>query len=118
MIANEVMQILIPKYYRMWGDYGDPLVMMFERLYKTYPGMFARMFKKMRELRISLATMTNLIFLRLFTTSCSSGAQKALGRYFVSPPMPQIDIRVFQSWSPSCNWESYPCPWNSDISSI
>ena len=79
MIANEVMRVLIPKYYRMWGDYSDPLVVMFEGLYKTYPGMFARMFKKMRELRISLASYDEPIFHRLFTISCSLGHRGRLG---------------------------------------
>ena len=96
MIANEVIRVLIPKYYRMWGDYDDPLVVMFERLYKTYPGMFARMFKKMREIRISLASYDEPYLSQVVYYFMFFGAQRALGRYFVSPPMPQIDLRAFQ----------------------
>ena len=96
MIANEVMRTLIPKYYRMWGDYNDPLVLMFERLYKTYPGMFARMFRKMKELRISLVSYNEPQLSQVVYYFMFFGAQKALGRYFVSPPMPMINIGVLQ----------------------
>ena len=95
MIANEVMRILVPKYYRMWGDYSDPLVLMFERLYKNYPGLFPRMFQKMRELRATLSEFedsSQVVYYFMF-----HGAQRALGRSFVSPSMPPIDFRVFQT---------------------
>ena len=96
MLANEVMRVLIPKYYRMWGDYNDPLVLMFEKLYKTYPGMFSRMFKKMRELGISLASYSDPYLSQVVYYFMFFGAQKALGRYFVSPPMPTINMGTFQ----------------------
>ena len=96
MLANEVMRVLITKYYRMWGDYNDPLVLMFERLYKTYPGMFSRMFKKMRELGVSLARYSDPVLSHVVYYFMFFGAQKALGKYFVSPPMPMIDLRAFQ----------------------
>ncbi|MHB2036159.1 MAG: hypothetical protein ACYCPW_05385 [Nitrososphaerales archaeon] len=95
MIANEVMSVLVPKYYRMWGDHSDPLVQMFERLYKTYPGMFSRMFQKMRELSVTLSEFedpSQVVYYFMF-----HGAQRALGRSFVCPPMPQIDFRAFQT---------------------
>ena len=53
MIANEVMRSLISKLYRMWGDYNDPLVQMFEGLNKTYPGLFPRMFENSGDSRYS-----------------------------------------------------------------
>jgi len=96
MIANEVIRQLAPRFYRMWGNYGDPLVLMFERLYKSYPGMFPRMFQKMRELHISLAGLSDPYLSQVVYYFMFYGAQRALGRHFVSPPMPQIDLASFQ----------------------
>lgn len=97
MIANEVMSILVPKYYRMWGDYNEPLVQMFERLYKTYPGLFPGMFQKMRELRVTLSEFEDHYLSQVVYYFMFYGAGRALGRFFVSPPMPQIDLRAFQA---------------------
>jgi len=95
MIANEVMSALIPRYYRMWGDYNDPLVQMFERLYKSYPGLFPRMFQKMRELHVTLSEFedsSQVVYYFMF-----HGAQRVLDRSLVSPPMPQIDFHAFET---------------------
>ncbi|MHB8567269.1 MAG: hypothetical protein ACYC7D_13190 [Nitrososphaerales archaeon] len=97
VIANEVMHSAVPRFYRMWGDYNDPLVVMFERMYKTYPGMFPRMFRKMQELRISLEGLLDPLLSQTVYYFMFYGAQRALGRYFVSPPMPLIDIRVMSN---------------------
>ncbi|GEM_PF-4906463 len=97
MIANEVMRYKVPRFYRMWGDYNDPLVVMFDQLYRSYPGMFTRMFQKMRELRVSLEGLADPFLSQLVYYFMFYGAQRALGRHFVSPPMPQIEFRAFQN---------------------
>jgi hypothetical protein len=96
VIANEVMKVLVPRFYRSWGDYNDPLVVMFDQLYRTYRGMFPRMLQKMRELRISLSGLEDPYLSQVVYYFMFYGAQRALGRYFVSPPMPPIDLLAFQ----------------------
>lgn len=97
MIANEVMRQLVPRFYRMWGDYNDPLVLMFERMYNSHPEMFPRMFHKMQELNVSLAGISDPALSQIVYYFMFYGAQREIGRLFVSPPMPQIDLRAFQS---------------------
>ena len=55
MIANQAIRRIASQFYRGWGDYNDPLVVMFDRIYGDYRGLFPRMFQKMRELRVSLS---------------------------------------------------------------
>ncbi len=58
--------------------------------------MFPRMFQKMRELHISLAGLSDPYLSQVVYYFMFYGAQRALGRHFVSPPMPQIDLASFQ----------------------
>ena len=97
MIANEVIRYLKPQYYRMWGDYRDPLVQMFDSFYRNYPGMFARMFQKMKQLRISLEGLQDTYLSQVVYYFMFWGANRALGRSFVSPPMPEIDLRMMSN---------------------
>jgi hypothetical protein len=94
MIANEAMHAIVPNYYRMWGDYNDPLVLMFDGLYRGNQGMFPEMFQKMRELRVSLSgysdpELSHVIYYFMFYA-----AGEQVGRYFVSPPMPPINPKL------------------------
>ena len=91
VIANRAMKKIVPQFYRSWGDYNDPLVVMFERLYSDFRGMFPRMFQKMRELGISLVgyeepRLSHVIYYFMFYA-----AGRQLTNYFVSPPMPPIN---------------------------
>lgn len=92
VIANEALRKLIPEYYRRWGDYNDPLVLMFDSIYREYPGVFPRMFQKMRELRVSLARyaepdLSHVVYYFMFYAA----GKNTVSNYFVSPPMPPVN---------------------------
>lgn len=101
VIANEAMHKLVPEYYRRWGDYNDPLVLMFDNLYREYPGVFPRMFQKMREAGITLTRyrepeLSHVIYYFMFYAA----GDKHVASYFVSPPMPPVNplqISQFES---------------------
>ena len=96
MAANEVINKLASSYYRMWGDYNDPLVLMFDRMQKQHPHMFAKMFQKMRELGVRLGGLdephlSHVIYYFMF---CASDSE--VGRFFIVPPMPPINPTLMQ----------------------
>ena len=91
VIANEAMQRLVPRFYKMWGDYNDPLVVMFDRLYHDYRGMFPRMLQKMRELRVSLEGVGEPYLSHIIYYFMFYGAGRPVANYFVVPPMPAIN---------------------------
>jgi hypothetical protein len=91
MITNQAIRRIVPEYYKGWGDYNDPLLIMYDRLYSEYSGMFPRMFQKMRELNVRLSEyeepyLSHVVYYFMFY-----GAGKQLGNYFVVPPMPPIN---------------------------
>jgi hypothetical protein len=95
MIANQAIRKSVPEYYRRWGDYNDPLVVMFERFYNQYPGIFPKMFQKMSELKVNLSRfqepyLSHVVYYFLFY---ASGGQE-LSKYFIAPPMPPINPRT------------------------
>lgn len=92
MIANQALRKLVPEYYRRWGDYDDPLVAMFEKFYDEYPGLFPKMFEKMRELRVNLSRykepyLSHVLYYFMFY---ATGGQQ-ISNYFVAPPMSPIN---------------------------
>jgi hypothetical protein len=91
MIANQALRKIVPQYYRAWGDYNDPLVVMFDRLYSDFPGMFSKMFGKMRELRVSLQNLDEPYLSHVVYYFMFYGASRQLVNYFVVPPMPPIN---------------------------
>ncbi|MGI0091535.1 MAG: hypothetical protein ACREBS_07490 [Nitrososphaerales archaeon] len=95
MIANQALRKLVPEYYRRWGNYNDPLVVMFQKFYDVYPGMFPKMFQKMRGLGVVLSRfeepyLSHLVYYFMFY---GAGQQK-ISNYFVAPPMPPINPRT------------------------
>ncbi|MFI5419953.1 MAG: hypothetical protein ACHQ1H_03200 [Nitrososphaerales archaeon] len=94
MIANQALRKVVPQYYRAWGDYNDPLVVMFEQLYNDFPGMFPKMFAKMRELRVSLQNVEDPRLSHTVYYFMFYGAGRQLVNYFVVPPMPPINPRI------------------------
>lgn len=91
MIANQALRKIVPEYYRRWGDYNDPLVVMFERLYDDYPGMFPRMFQKMRELSVGLARFEDPYLSHVVYYFMFYGAGRQISNYFIAPPMPPVN---------------------------
>lgn len=92
MIANEALRKLVPEYYRKWGDYNDPLVLMFERIYSDYSGVFPKMLHKMMELGVELSRyrepeLSHVIYYFMFYATGS----KQVSNYFVCPPMLPIN---------------------------
>ncbi len=98
MIANQALRRLVPEYYRKWGNYSDPLVVMFERFQNDHPGMFPKMFQKMRELGVTLPRyqepyLSHVVYYFIFY---GAGSQQ-ISRYFVAPPMPPINPTIIVS---------------------
>jgi len=96
MIANQAIKSTVSQFYRQWGDYNDPLVVMFDRLYSDFRGMFPRMFSKMRELGVSISglqdpNLSHIVYYFMFY-----GAGKQIANYFVVPPMPPINPNLIQ----------------------
>lgn len=92
MIANQALRKLVPQYYRRWGDYNDPLVVMFEGFYNEYHDMFPKMFEKMRELGVNLSRfdepyLSHVLYYFMFY---ATGGQQ-ISNYFVAPPMSPIN---------------------------
>jgi hypothetical protein len=94
MIANQALRKIVPQFYRAWGDYNDPLVVMFDRLYSDFPGMFPKMFAKMRELRVSLQNVEDPRLSHIAYYFMFYGAGRPLVNYFVVPPMPPINPKL------------------------
>lgn len=94
MIANQAMRKIVPEYYRRWGDYNDPLVIMFENLYSEYPGMFSRMFQKMRELNVDLRKFEEPYLSHAVYYFMFYGAGRELSEHFIVPPMYFINPSV------------------------
>lgn len=97
MIANQAIRKLAQQYFRLWGDYNDPLVVMFERLYNEFPGMFPRMFQKMQELKVSLTQfsepyLSHIIYYFMFYAA----GKNELANHFVVPPMSAINPKWIQ----------------------
>jgi hypothetical protein len=84
------MKRVVPEFFRRWGDYSDPLVLMFERLYNENPGMFPKMFRKMKETGVSLGGFSEPYLSHVLYYFMFHGAGRQLGNYFV-PPMPPIN---------------------------
>lgn len=92
LIANEAMRVNVPEFYRAWGDYSDPLVLMFERFYMEYEGIFPRMFQKMQQLRITLQSYSEPYLSHVAYYFLFYGARSInLANDFVVPPMPQVN---------------------------
>ena len=96
MAANEVMNKVASSYYRMWGDYTDPLVLMFDKMHRESPKMFAKMFQKMRELGVKLGRLdeprlSHTIYYFMFLAGGSE-----VGRLFIVPPMPSINLTLIK----------------------
>lgn len=94
MIANQALRRLVPEYYRKWGDYGDPLVVMFEKIYGDYQDIFPKMFQKMRDSGVVLSRygepdLSHVLYYFMFYS-----AGKQISNYFVSPPMPPVNPRI------------------------
>ena len=92
MIANVVLRQLVPEYYRRWGVYKDPIVLMFDEIYRQYPEVFPRMFKKMRVSGVRLSDyqepyLSHIVYSFMFHGT----GDKHVVRYFVIPPMPQVN---------------------------
>jgi hypothetical protein len=92
MIANEALHRLVPEHYRQWGDYNDPLVLMFDGIYKKYSGVFPTMLQKMKELGVTLSRygepeLSHVIYYFMFYAA----GDKQIANYFVSPPMPPVN---------------------------
>jgi len=91
MIANQALRKTVSQYYRAWGDYNDPLVVMFDRLFGDFPGMFPKMFLTMRELRVSLQNLEEPYLSHVVYYFMFYGASRQIVNYFVVPPMPPIN---------------------------
>ena len=92
MIANEAMKGRVPEFYRRWGDYNDPLVIMFEKFYNQNEGMFPRMFQKMKQLQISLQLFSEPYLSHVIYYFMFYGARSTdLAKHFVVPPMPSVN---------------------------
>ncbi len=96
MIANQAIRRIASQFYRAWGDYNDPLVVMFDRIYDEYRGLFPKMFQKMRELRVSLSGLEDPYLSHLVYYFMFYGAGRQLTNYFVVPPMPPINPKRIQ----------------------
>lgn len=96
MIANQALKSTVSQFYRAWGNYNDPLVVMFDRLYSDFRGMFPRMFQKMRELRISLDGLQDPFLSHTVYYFMFYGAGRPVANYFVVPPMPPINPNLIQ----------------------
>jgi hypothetical protein len=94
--ANEVMRRIVPQFYEQWGDYNDPLVQMFAFFFRNYDAMFPRMMQKMQEMKVSLEGLIDPQLSHLIYYFMFHGANKNIGRYFVSPPMPRVNYSIFQ----------------------
>jgi hypothetical protein len=96
VVANQAMRAVVPQFYRMWGNYNDPLVVMFDRLYNDFHGMFPRMFQKMRELNVSLSGLQDPYLSHTVYYFMFYGAGRQITNHFVSPPMPPINPSLIQ----------------------
>jgi len=97
MIANQAIKRIASQYYGAWGDYNDPLVVMFDRIYSEYRGIFPKMFQKMRELRsVALSGLEDPYLSHVVYYFMFFGAGRQLTNYFVVPPMPPINPRWIQ----------------------
>lgn len=96
VIANQALKSTVSQFYRMWGNYNDPLVVMFDHLYSDFHGMFARMFQKMRELRISISGMQDPYLSHNVYYFMFYGAGRQVADYFIVPPMPPINPNLIQ----------------------
>jgi hypothetical protein len=94
MIANEAMHRIVPNFYRMWGDYKDPLVLMFDRMFRENKTTFPKMFQKMQQLEVSLSAYSDPELSHVVYYFMFFAAGEEIGRYFVSPPMPPINPKV------------------------
>jgi len=96
MIANQAIRRIVSQFYRTWGDYNDPLVVMFDRIYNDYRGLFPKMFQKMRELHVSLAGLEDPYLSHVVYYFMFYAAGRQLTNYFVVPPMPPINPKWIQ----------------------
>ena len=96
MIANQAMRRTVSQFYRAWGNYNDPLVVMFDRLYNDFRGMFPRMFHKMQELRVTISGLSDPYLSHTVYYFMFFGAGKQVANYFVVPPMPPINPNLIQ----------------------
>lgn len=96
VIANMALRSTVPQFYRMWGNYSDPLVVMFDRLCNDFQGMFPRMFQKMRELRVTITGLQDPYLSHTVYYFMFYGAGRQIANYFVSPPMPPINPNLIQ----------------------
>jgi len=96
VIANQAMKKTVSQFYRHWGNYNDPLVIMFDRLCNDFRGMFPRMFQKMRELHVGISGMQDPYLSHTVYYFMFYGAGKQVADYFVSPPMPPINPNLIQ----------------------
>ena len=65
---------------------------MFDRIYREYPGVFPRMFQKMRERGVRLSDYQEPYLSHVIYSFMFEGAgNKEIAKYFVAPPMPQIN---------------------------
>ncbi len=96
MIANQALKKTVSQFYRAWGNYNDPLVIMFDRLYSDFHGMFPRMFSKMRELRVTISGLQDPYLSHTVYYFMFYGAGRQIANYFVVPPMPPINPNLIQ----------------------
>ncbi len=96
MIANQAMKKTVSQFYRAWGNYNDPLVVMFDRLFSDFRGMFPRMFQKMRELGVSISNLQDPYLSHTVYYFMFYGASRQVANYFVVPPMPPINPNLIQ----------------------
>lgn len=104
VIANEALRKLIPEYYKKWGDYNDPLVLMFDGIYREYPGVFPTMFKKMRELGVDLSRyvepdLSHVVYYFMFYAA----GNNRVSNHFVSPPMPPVNASKISGYEVKFN---------------
>ncbi len=93
MAANEVINRTASSYYRMWGNYSDPLVLMFDEMQREHKQMFQKMFQKMRELAVRLGGLSDPLLSHTIYYFMFYAAGGDIGRLFIVPPMPAIDLR-------------------------
>jgi hypothetical protein len=91
MIANQAIKQIVSQFYRAWGDYNDPLVIMFDRIYNDYHGLFPKMFQKMRDLHVSLSGYEDPYLSHVVYYFMFYAAGRQLTNYFVVPPMQPIN---------------------------
>jgi hypothetical protein len=96
MIANQAMKRTVSQFYKSWGNYNDPLVVMFDRLYGDFRGMFPRMFQKMRELHATISSLQDPYLSHTVYYFMFFGAGRPVANYFVVPPMPPINPNLIQ----------------------